>query len=97
LEFFARLEADGFAWGYICDFACSGVAAHAALTGLHDKNAEAAQLYALAALQGILHCFKQSLDCDFSFDFRDASFIGDLIYYVELDHVSLRLLFCMNN
>jgi hypothetical protein len=93
LEFFAGLKTDSLAWGDVCHFSGSRVTAHAALTRLNDKHAEAAQLYALAALQGVLHRFKQSFDCDFSFDFRDAGLIGDLVYYVELDHISLRFFF----
>jgi hypothetical protein len=91
LKLFAGFEANCFPRRDVCDFTCAGVAAHAALAGLDYENAEPAKLYALSALQSVLHGLEQSLDCDFGLNLRNASFIGYLIDYVELYHVHLRL------
>lgn len=91
LKLFARFEANGLTRRNVCDFACAGVAAHAALAGLDHENAEPSKLYALAALQSVLHGLKQSLDCDFGLYLGNACFVGYLIDYVELYHVHLRL------
>jgi hypothetical protein len=91
LKLFARFEANRFPRRDIGDFASAGVAAHAALAGLDYENAKPAKLYALSALQCVLHGLEQSLDCNFGFNLRNARLICHLIDYVELYHVHLRL------
>jgi hypothetical protein len=93
LKLFARLKSNCFAGRDVRDLARAGVAPDAALAGLDDKHAEAAQLYALATLKRVLHSFKQRLDRDFGFYLRDACLVGDRVHYIELYHFSLRLAF----
>jgi hypothetical protein len=82
LKFFSRLKPDGLARRNVGDFSRSRIASNAALPGLDDEHAEAAQFYALAALQRLFHRLEQRLNCYFGFDLWNASLIGNLIDYV---------------
>ena len=90
LKLFARFESDGFAGRNFGHLACARVSPDAAFARLDDEDSEAAQLYALASLQSVLHGVKERFDRDLSLDFRDARFIGYLIHYIEFYHTSLR-------
>ena len=82
LKLFAWFEADSFSGRNIRDFSRAGIAAYAAFARLDYEHAEASQFNALAALQSCFHSVEQRLDCDLGFDFRNACFVGDLIYYI---------------
>src|SRR6266436_1604506 len=62
LEFFAGLEADGFAGRNVDFFTGAGIAANAGLARLDAENAKAAELDALAAAEGLLEGFEDGFD-----------------------------------
>ena len=91
MEFFAGLEADGFAGGDVDLFAGAGVAADAGLAGLDAEDAEAAELDALAAPEGLLEGFENCFDSLLGFGAADESFGDNRIHDVQLDHKRLPL------
>jgi len=62
LKLFAGLEAYGLARRDCNLFACARVSAYAALSGLYDEDAEATQLYALAACERFFHRIEQGIN-----------------------------------
>jgi len=82
LQFFAGLESDRLARWNVGNLAGAWIAPDAALAGLNDENSKPSQFNPLAALQSVLHSFKQRLDRYFRFDLWNSSLVCNLIYYV---------------
>jgi hypothetical protein len=90
LEFFAGLEADGFAGRNIDFFAGAGIAADAGLARLDAEDAKTTELDALAAAEGLLERFENGFDGLLSLGAADVRRGDDGVYDVQLDHTSLR-------
>jgi hypothetical protein len=90
LKFFAGFEAHGFAGRDVDFFAGAGIAADAGFARLDAENAEAAELDALAAAEGLLERFEHGFDGLLGFGTADVSRGDDGVYDVQLDHTSLR-------
>ena len=86
LKLLAGLEANRFPRRNGDLFACAGVAAYAALSGFDDEDAEAAQLDALAARQGLFHRMKKGIHGLFGLHLGNAGALGHTVYNVEFDH-----------
>src|SRR5882724_6248362 len=90
LEFFAGLEADGFAGRNVDFFTGAGIAADAGLARLDTEDAKAAELDALAAAEGLLEGFEDGFDGLLGFGAADVRRGDDSVYDVQLNHTSLR-------
>src|ERR1700682_230560 len=90
LEFFARLEADGFAGRNVDFFAGAGIAADAGFARLDAENPKAAELDALAAGEGLLKGFENGFDGLLGLGAAYVRGGDDGVYDVQLDHTSLR-------
>ena len=90
LEFFAGLEADGFARRNVDFFPGPGIAANAGLARLDAEDAKAAELDALAAAEGLLEGFEDGFDGLLGFGAADVRRGDDGIYDIQLNHTSLR-------
>ena len=90
LEFFAGLEADGFAGRNIDFFAGAGIAADAGFARLDAEDAKAAELDALAAAEGLLERFENGFDGLLGLGAADVRRGDDGVYDVQLNHTSLR-------
>jgi len=90
LEFFAGLEADGFAGRNVDFFTGAGIAADAGLARLDAEDAEAPELDALAAAKGLLERFKNGFDGLLGLGTADTRRGDDGVYNVQLNHTSLR-------
>src|ERR687886_550886 len=64
------------------------VAAHAALPGLDDEDAEAAQFNPLAAHQGLFHRVEEGFDGLLGLHLGHARAVGHAVHNVEFDHSS---------
>ena len=91
MEFFAGLEADGLSGRNVDFFAGAGIAADAGLAGLDAEDAEAAELDALAAPEGLLEGFENCFDSLLGFRATDKSLGDNRIDDVQLDHKRLPL------
>ena len=76
LQFFAGLEADGFAWRDVDFFAGARIAADAGFARLDAEDAEAAQLDALSAAERILERFEYRLDRLFRLGAADVGVVA---------------------
>ena len=90
LEFFAGLEADGFAGRNVDFFPGAGIAADAGLARLDAEDAEAAELDALPAAEGLLERFENGFDGLFGLGAADVCRGDNSVYDVQLNHASLR-------
>src|SRR5229473_4107940 len=90
LEFFTGLEPDGFAGRNVDFFAGAGIAADAGLARLDAEDAEAAELDALAAAEGLLEGFEDGFDGLLGLGAADVRRGDDGIHDVQLNHTSLR-------
>src|SRR5688500_1046139 len=86
LEILARLEADGAPGWDLHFLARPGIAADAALPGLHLEDAEPPQLDPLPAHHGVLHRVEHGLDRDLGLELGDVDGLRDLVDDVPLDH-----------
>jgi hypothetical protein len=91
LEFFAGLEANGFAGWDVDFFAGAGIAADAGLAGLDAEDAKAAELDTLAAAKSLLERFEDGFDSLLGFRATDKSLGDNRIDDVQLDHKRLPL------
>src|SRR6516225_37614 len=89
LQLLAWLEAHGLSRRNRDFRAGTRVAPDARLAGLPIKNAETAQLDAVALLQSLLHGLEDSLDGHLRLRLRDARPIDYFINDVQLDQISL--------
>jgi len=90
LEFFAGLEADGFAGRNVNFFTGTGIAADPGLARLDAEDAEAPELDALAAAKGLLERFENGFDGLLGLSTADTRRGDDGVYDVQLNHTSLR-------
>src|SRR5882762_8978285 len=90
LQFFAGLEADGFARRNVDFFTGAGIAADAGLARLDTENAKAAELDALAAAEGLLEGFENGFDGLLGLGAADVRRDNDGIHDIQLNHTSLR-------
>jgi hypothetical protein len=95
LEFFARLEADGFARRDADFFTGAWVAADAGFAGLDAEDAEAAEFDALAAAESLLQGIENRFHGLLGFGAADESLCDNRIHDVQLDHTRLLLLWQM--
>ncbi len=65
---------------------CSWISADTTLTRLHEKDAEASQLNALASLHGLFESSEKRVHRDFSFDFGDANSACDATDNILFNH-----------
>jgi hypothetical protein len=70
MEFFARLEANGFTGRDAYLGAGTRVATNACFTGLHIEDSETAEFDAIARSERVLHSFKDRIDSGFCLDAR---------------------------
>jgi len=92
LEFLAGLEADGFAGRNVDFFTGAGITADAGLARLDAEDAEAAELDALAAAEGLLEGFEDGFDGLLGLGAADVRRRHDGVYDIELNHVFLQRL-----
>jgi hypothetical protein len=92
LQVFAGFESNRFARRDIGDFAGPRVAANAALAGFYHEYTEAAKLNALSTLKRCFHRFEQRLDSDLGLHLWNAGSFCHVVYYIQLNHESLRVL-----
>jgi hypothetical protein len=85
LQFFARLEANGFARRYRNFGAGARIAPNAGFSRPHVEHAEAAELDAVAFGERALHALKHGFDGNFSFGFGDARLGNHFVDDVQLD------------
>jgi len=90
LEFFAGLEADGFARRNVDFFTSAGIAANAGLARFDAEDAEAPQLDALAAAEGLFERLENGFDGLLGLSAADTRLGDDGVYDVQLNHTSLR-------
>src|SRR5229473_7154921 len=86
LEFFAGLEADGFAGRNVDFFTGAGIAADAGLARLDAEDAKAAELDALAASEGLLEGFEDGFDGLLGFAAAVFFFKQKTAYDIQLNH-----------
>jgi hypothetical protein len=91
LEFFAGLEANGFARGDVDFFAGARIAADTGLARLDAEDAEAPELDTLAAAESLLERFENRFDSLLGFSAADESLGDNRIHDVQLDHKRLLL------
>ena len=91
LQFFAGFEANGLPFRDGDLSAGARIAPDTAFARFDDEDAEAAKLYALAALHCFFHRLKEGFDRSLSFHLRDAGLIRDIVDDVQFDHSSLPL------
>ena len=85
MEFFARLEADGFAGGY-ADFSTgTGIAANAGFTGADAEHAESAQFDALTRCESLFEALKDRIHRSFRFGPRQSRALDYLMDDVLLN------------
>src|SRR5229473_3820907 len=90
LEFFAGLEANGFA-GRDADLLTGArIAANAGLARLDGEDAEAAELDAFAAAESVLHGLEDGFDRLLCFAAGDAGLLYDGVADIDLYHGYLR-------
>src|SRR5262245_19554800 len=87
-KFFSGFETYCLARRSIGYCACARITSDSAFARFEHRDAEAAQLYTLAALHGCLHAIEQSFNRYFSFGLRYTCLLRNLINYVELYHFS---------
>ena len=86
LKILPGFESDGPTGGDADLFTGPGVSANAALSWLHLKHAEAAQLDSLAPLHGEPHRVEDRIDSHLSFDLGDVGYFRHLVDDVDFDH-----------
>ena len=90
MEFFAGLEADGFA-GCDGDFGtCPGIAANAGFTWFDGEDAEAAKLNAIACNEGLLHAVEDSVYRSLCFGTWQSGTLNNPLYKILLNHLGRR-------
>src|SRR6266850_1215472 len=89
LEFFAGLEAHGFAGRNVDFFTGAGIAADAGLARLDAKNAKAAELDELGAPEGLLEGFENGFDGLVGLGAADFFLEQNTAYDIQLNHTSL--------
>jgi hypothetical protein len=90
VKFFARLEANRFAWGNGDFRACSGIASNSSFAGFDREDTEAAQFNAVARDEGLLHAFEDCVDCRLCFRSRQAGTLNNPLYKILLNHLGRR-------
>jgi hypothetical protein len=90
LKFFAGFEADSFAGGDVHFFAGAGIAADPGLARLDAKDAEAAELDALAAAKSLLQRFEDGFNRLLGFGSADVRRDDDGVYDIQLNHAILQ-------
>jgi len=88
LEFFAGLEADGFAGRDVDFFAGAGVAADTGFAGLDTENTEAAELDALAAAESLLERLEDGFHRLFGLGAADHGFGDHRVDDIEFNHAA---------
>src|SRR5580698_7361705 len=86
MELFAWLEADGLAGGDGDFGAGSGIAADACFSWFHGKDAEAAQLDAIACDQCLLHALEDSVYRSLCFRPWQSGTLNNPLYKILLNH-----------
>lgn len=89
VEFFAGLEAHGFAWGDGDFGSGAGIAANAGLAWLHGEDAEAAKFNAVALHEALLHGFEDGIDCRLGLGPDQPGTLYDSLNQILLDHLAL--------
>jgi hypothetical protein len=94
LQFFAGLEAYGFAWWDVYFFAGTRISTNPGLAWFDAKYTKAAQFDALAAAKGAFQRLENSLDSLLGLGAADVrrSRVHHGVHDVQLDHASLQLL-----
>lgn len=92
LEFFAWLEADGFAGRYVDFFSGAGIAADSGFARLHAEDAEAAEFDALSSAESLLQRFENGFDSLLGLGAADEGLGDHRIHNVQLNHARLQLL-----
>jgi hypothetical protein len=90
LEFLPGLEADSFAGRNVDFFTGAGIAADTGLARLDAEDAEATELDALAAAEGLLKRFENGFDGLLGLGTADVRRADDRVHDVQLNHTSLR-------
>lgn len=85
VQFFAGLEADGFAGGDADLGAGAWVAANACLAGAHAEDAKSAQLNAIASGQCLLQTLKNGVDSGFGLGARQSGTFNDVMDDILFD------------
>jgi hypothetical protein len=90
MKFFARLEADRFAWSNSDFSACSGVASDAGFAWLDGEDAEAAQFDAVARDEGLLHAVEDGVYRRLCFSSWQSGTLNNPLYKILLNHLGRR-------
>jgi len=85
VEFFSRLEPNGFAGRNAHLGASAWIASDAGLTGTNAEDAKAAQFNAIAGGQGLLQSFEDGIDSCFSLGSGQACPLNDVMDNILLD------------
>ena len=91
LQFFAGLEADGFAGGDADFFAGARIAADTGFARLDAEYAEAAEFDALTATKRGFERFENGFDGLFRLGATDICLRDDGVHDIQLDHTTLHL------
>jgi len=86
VEFFAGLEADGFAGGY-GDFSTgAGIASDAGFAGLYREDAETAEFDAVTLSESGLHGVEDHVNSGFRLGARESCTFNHSLNQILLDH-----------
>jgi len=91
LQFFAGLEAHGFAWRNADFLAGARIAANSGLARAHVEHTEAAQLNSIAFAESLLHGIENGLDGLLGLGSAHAGLVHNGIHNVQLNHANLQL------
>jgi hypothetical protein len=90
MKFFARLEANCFAWSN-GDFSPGpGIAPNAGFAWFDGEDPEAAQLDAVARDEGLLHAVKNSVNRRLCFGSWQSGSLNNPLYKILLNHLGRR-------
>ena len=85
-DFFAGLETDGLPRRNRNFCSGAGVSADSALSGLDDKNTEAAQFDPLSPLHSLAESIKERIESHLSLDFGNPHSLSQTTDNIRLDH-----------
>ena len=90
MKLFARLEANCLARGNRNFSTCSGIAANAGFPWFDGKDAEAAQLDAVARDEGLLHAVEDRVHSRLRFGSWQSGTLNNPLYKILLNHLGRR-------
>jgi hypothetical protein len=90
MKFFARLEADCFAWSNGDFSSGSWVATDAGLAGFDSEDAESAEFDAVSGDEGLLHAVEDGVNGRFCLGTRQSGALNNPLYKILLNHLGRR-------